>query len=900
MIDKFIYFFGEGKAEGSGQMKDLLGGKGAGLAEMTNLGIPVPPGFTITTQACNFYYANQQKVPASLEEEQRKALERLETVLKKKFGDPQKPLLVSVRSGAKFSMPGMMDTILNLGLNDKTVDGLAKLTDDPRFAYDSYRRFIQMFGNVVLGISKEKFEHQLSQLKTDRGYKLDTEMKSDDWQRLIEAYKKTVDKETQHPFPQDPHDQLRMARDAVFQSWNNDRARYYRKQNKIADDLGTAVTVQTMVFGNMGDTSATGVGFTRNPSTGEKHFYGEYLTNAQGEDVVAGIRTPKAIDGLGREMPKAYEQLRTITTKLEDHYRDVQDFEFTIEKEKLYMLQTRTGKRTATAAVRIAVEMVKEGLIDKKEAILRIDPSQLDQLLHPVIDPSEKVEVVATGLPASPGAASGIVVLTADEAVQVVEEQKKPVILVREETVPDDIHGMDVSQGILTARGGMTSHAAVVARGMGKPCVAGCEALQIDEHKRTLRIGDHVVKAGDYITLDGARGEVIIGKVKLKDAELTDEFATLMEWSDEFRKLKVRTNADTPRDARVAIKFGAQGIGLCRSEHMFFDPQRVPVIQEMILARSAEERAGSLKRIKEWQRTDFEGIFKEMNGLPVTIRLLDPPLHEFLPRREELMVEVAELKFKLQQTDSEPGRTELQQKEKLLERVEQLHEMNPMLGHRGCRLGLTYPDVSQMQLEAIFEAACNVQAQGLKCVPEIMIPLVANLEELRLAKDQVEKTAQKVFSEKNMRVLYLTGTMIELPRAAITADEIARDAEFFSFGTNDLTQTTFGFSRDDIGKFLPFYLENKILRKDPFVSIDRNGVGELMKIAVEKGKSTRGDLKIGICGEHGGDPESVEFCHQLGLHYVSCSPYRVPIARLAAAQAALKESGGTDLSRAQL
>lgn len=900
MSDKFVYFFGEGKAEGSGKMKDLLGGKGAGLAEMTNLGIPVPPGFTITTEACNYYYANQETVPPSLAEEQRKALDRLEKLLNKKFGDPEKPLLVSVRSGAKFSMPGMMDTVLNLGLNDKTVDGLARLTDDPRFAYDAYRRFIQMFSNVVLGISKDKFEQQLTRIKSNRGYKLDTEMKAEDWRGLIEDYKKIVEQETKHSFPQDPHDQLTMARDAVFKSWNNDRARYYRKQNRIPDDLGTAVTVQTMVFGNMGDTSATGVGFTRNPSTGEKHFYGEYLTNAQGEDVVAGIRTPKPIDGLAKEMPPAYDQLRTITTKLEDHYRDVQDFEFTIEKEKLYMLQTRTGKRTTTAAVRIAVEMVNEGLIDKKEAVLRIDPASLDQLLHPVIDPAEKIEVIATGLPASPGAASGVVVLTADEAVQVVHEQKLPVILVREETVPDDIHGMDVSQGILTARGGMTSHAAVVARGMGKPCVAGCEALHIDEHNRTIRVGERHIKAGDYITIDGGKGQLIVGKAKLKDAELTADFATLMEWADEFRKLKVRTNADTPRDARVAIKFGAQGIGLCRSEHMFFDPQRVPVIQEMILARTAEERVGPLKKIKEWQRSDFEGIFREMNGLPVTIRLLDPPLHEFLPRREELMVDVEGLKWRLKQGGAGPLQSELERKERLLARVDELHEMNPMLGHRGCRLGLTYPDVSEMQLEAIFEAACNVQAQGVKCVPEIMIPLVANLEELKLAKDQVEKVAQKVFSQKNMRVLYLAGTMIELPRAAITADEIAREAEFFSFGTNDLTQTTFGFSRDDIGKFLPFYIENKILRKDPFVSIDRRGVGELMRIAVEKGKSTRGDLKIGICGEHGGDPESVEFCHELGLHYVSCSPYRVPIARLAAAHAALKAAGASDLSRAQL
>ena len=900
MSEKFVYFFGEGKAEGTGQMKDLLGGKGAGLAEMTNLGIPVPPGFTITTAACNHYYANNQTVPASLEEEQRSALQRLEKVLKKRFGEIENPLLVSVRSGAKFSMPGMMDTILNLGLNDKTVEGLSQLTGDPRFAYDSYRRFIQMFGNVVLGIPKEKFEHQLSRMKSEKGYKLDTELKPEEWKTLIGVYKNTVQSETGDSFPQDPHRQLMMARDAVFKSWNNDRARYYRKQNKIPDDLGTAVTVQTMVFGNMGDTSATGVGFTRNPSTGEAHFYGEYLTNAQGEDVVAGIRTPRPIDGLREEMSKAYEQLRTITSKLEQHYRDVQDFEFTIEKEKLYMLQTRTGKRTAAAAVRIAVEMEKEGLINKKEAVLRVDPAQLDQLLHPIIDSKEKVNVIARGLPASPGAASGIVVFTADEAVEVVHQQKKPVILVREETVPDDIHGMDVSQGILTARGGMTSHAAVVARGMGKPCVAGCEALHIDEEARTIRVGQHTIRGGDYVTLDGGKGQVILGQVKLKEAELTGEFATLMEWADSFRKLKVRTNADTPRDSAVAIRFGAQGIGLCRSEHMFFDPQRIPVIQEMILARTAEERVGPLKRIKEWQRGDFEGIFREMNGYPVTIRLLDPPLHEFLPRREELMVDVAELKWKLEKSDSAGARKELQEKERILTRVNELHEMNPMLGHRGCRLGLTYQDVSEMQIEAIFEAACNVQKAGIKCQPEIMIPLVATIEELQMAKEQVDAVAQKIFSARNMRVLYLTGTMIELPRAAITADEIARAAEFFSFGTNDLTQTTFGFSRDDIGKFLPFYLENKILRKDPFVSIDRNGVGELMRIAVEKGKAVRGDLKVGICGEHGGDPESVEFCHSLGLNYVSCSPYRVPIARLAAAHATLKEEGATDLSRAQL
>lgn len=902
MTEKYIYFFGDGKAEGNGQMKDMLGGKGAGLAEMTNLGVNVPPGFTITTTVCNLFYENNGKVPDSLLQEQKHYLERVEKTLSKKFGDPSNPLLVSVRSGAKFSMPGMMDTILNLGLNHQTLEGFAKLTGDRRFALDSYRRFMQMFGNVVLGIPKEKFEKQLTAAKQAKDYRYDTEMKAADWQQLIGAYEALVQQETGDTFPQDPLVQLDMARDAVFQSWNNDRARYYRKQNKISDDLGTAVSVQAMVFGNMGDKSATGVGFTRNPSTGEKMFYGEYLTNAQGEDVVAGIRTPKTISGLQQEMPAAYEQLRDITTKLEHHYRDVQDFEFTIENERLFMLQTRTGKRTAAAAVKIAVDMVSEGLITKEEAILRIDPAQLDQLLHPVIDPSQKIEVVATGLPASPGAACGIVVFTADEAVEVVARDHLPVVLVREETVPDDIHGMDVAQGILTARGGMTSHAAVVARGMGKPCVAGCEAIRIHEEDRLFRIGDIVVKAGDYITIDGGKGEVILGRVKLKEAELSGEFATLMEWTDEFRKLRVRANADIPRDAKVAWKFGAQGIGLCRSEHMFFDPQRVPVIQEMILARTAEERKPSLAKIREWQKSDFEGLFREMRGYPVTIRLLDPPLHEFLPRREELMVEVAELKkdLELNHGDRTEIESSLKQKETLLARVNELHEMNPMLGHRGCRLGLTYPDVSEMQVEAILEAACTVVKEGIKCVPEIMVPLVGTAEEFKRAKKQVDEIAERIFGQRGVRVLYLTGTMIELPRATITADQIAQDAEFFSFGTNDLTQTTYGFSRDDIGKFLPAYLEMKILKKDPFVTIDRDGVGELMRIAVKKGRAVRGDLKLGICGEHGGDPESVEFCHSLGLSYVSCSPYRVPIARLAAAQAALKEKGAGDLSRAQL
>lgn len=902
MSEKYIYFFGDGKAEGSAQMKDLLGGKGAGLAEMTNLGVNVPPGFTISTRVCTLYNENGKRVPDFIAEEQKKYLGNLEKTLGKKLGDPANPLLVSVRSGAKFSMPGMMDTILNLGLNDQTVEGLSKLTGDRRFALDSYRRFIQMFGNVVLDIEKEKFEKQLTAIKQKKGYKLDTEMKAEDWSELIALYKQVIEKEKGSPFPQDVHVQLDMARDAVFRSWNNDRAIYYRKQNKIPDDLGTAVNVQAMVFGNMGDKSATGVGFTRNPSNGESHFYGEYLTNAQGEDVVAGIRTPKPIEGLQGDMPKAYQQLREITTKLEKHYRDVQDFEFTIENEKLFMLQTRTGKRTAFAAVRIAVDMVHEGLITKEEAVLRIDPAQLDQLLHPIIDPSQKIDVVAKGLPASPGAASGVIVFTADEAVQVVQEKKVPVILVREETVPDDIHGMDVSRGILTARGGMTSHAAVVARGMGKPCVAGCEALHIDEEKRELRIGDRVVKDGDYITIDGGTGQVILGKVKLKDPELSGEFGVLMGWADEFRTLRVRANADIPRDARVARSFGAQGIGLCRSEHMFFDPERVPVIQKMILARTPEERKPALARIKEWQRSDFDGLFREMNGYPVTIRLLDPPLHEFLPKREDLMVEVAELEFKIQQDPAKKADFEkaLKDKQALLNRVNELHEMNPMLGHRGCRLGLTYPDISEMQIEAIFEAACDVQADGIKCTPEIMIPLVGISEEFKIAKKQVDEIGERTFTRRGIRVLYLCGTMIELPRAALTADQIAKEAEFFSFGTNDLTQTTYGFSRDDIVKFLPQYLEMKILKKDPFVTLDREGVGELLKIAVDKGRSARGALKVGICGEHGGDPESVEFCHSLHFNYVSCSPYRVPIARLAAAQAALKEKGSSDLSKAQL
>lgn len=889
---KYIYFFGNGKADGNGKMKDLLGGKGAGLAEMTNAGVPVPPGFTITTEVCNLFYELGKRVPDGLDEEMRKYMGMIEQAVGNgfRFGDPSRPLLVSVRSGSKFSMPGMMDTVLNLGLNDETVKGLINMTGNERFAWDAYRRFIQMFGNVVLGIEKEEFEHIISEVKKKKKIKLDIELKAEDLKGIVDKFKAKVKQKTKKDFPQDPFEQLKMARDAVFNSWNNPRAITYRKLNDIPNNLGTAVNVQAMVFGNMGDTSATGVGFTRNPSTGEKEFYGEYLTNAQGEDVVAGIRTPHPIANLEKEMPAVYKQLREITDRLERHYRDVQDFEFTIQEGKLYMLQTRTGKRTAQAAVKIAVDMVKEGLITREEAVLRVEPASLDQLLHPIIDPKAKVNVIAKGLPASPGAASGKVVFTADDAVK--HAKKEKVILVRPETTPDDIHGMDAARGILTARGGMTSHAAVVARGMGKPCVAGAESIKVDLKAKKFIVDNVTVKEGDWITIDGGTGRVILGKVPTVEPTVSGDFATLMKWADEVRTMKVRANADIPRDAKLAREFGAEGIGLCRTEHMFFAEDRLPIVQQMILADTTEEREKALAKLLPMQRSDFKGLFETMEGYPVTIRLLDPPLHEFLPKREELMVEIAVMQAK------KASKAAISKKEKLLRRVEELHEFNPMLGHRGCRLGIVYPEITRMQTRAIIEAACELAKKGKKIIPEIMIPLVGITNELKNQKELIKQTAEEVMKKKGVTIEYMIGTMIELPRAAVIADDIAKEAEFFSFGTNDLTQTTFGFSRDDAAKFINYYVDNGILEKDPFQTLDQNGVGLLVKMAVEKGRATRQNLKIGICGEHGGDPASVEFCYNVGLDYVSCSPFRVPIARLAAAQARLKEMGvGTSVSK---
>ncbi len=881
MEKKYIYFFGEGKAEGTGDMKDLLGGKGAGLAEMTNAGIPVPPGFTITTEMCTYFYQHNEKLPDGFDEELKKYLKRLEKVTGKKFGSPENPLLVSVRSGAKFSMPGMMDTILNLGLNDEVVKGLAKISGDERFAYDAYRRFIQMFGNVVMGIDKNKFEKYLEEKKEEKGLKYDSELTGDDLKDIVKKYKQVYKEETGEEFPQDPMVQLKRAIEAVFKSWNNPRAITYRKLNKIPDDLGTAVNIVTMVFGNMGYDSGTGVGFTRNPATGEKEFYGEYLTNAQGEDVVAGIRTPKPISELKKEMPEVYNQLVEITQRLEKHYRDVQDFEFTIEKGTLYMLQTRTGKRTPLAAVKIAVDMVEEGLITKEEGIMRVEPSQIDQLLHPILDPKVKVEPIAKGLPASPGAASGKVVFTADEAEE--KAKKEPVILVRVETSPDDIHGMNAAKGILTSRGGMTSHAAVVARGMGKPCIVGCGALQVDEARKIVKVGDKEIKEGEWITIDGGTGNVMLGKVPTIEGGITGEFKKLMDWADEIRKIGVRTNADTPQDAKKAREFGAEGIGLCRTEHMFFAPERLPIVQEMIMAETEEDRKKALDKLLPFQKDDFKGIFKEMDGFPVIIRTLDPPLHEFLPKREELMVEIALMK------ERKEDRKKIEEKEKILKRVEQLHEFNPMLGHRGCRLGITYPEITEMQARAIIEASCELAKEGIKVIPEIMIPLVGNVNELANQKEVVVEVAEEVMRKYDVKIKYMVGTMIEVPRAALTADQIAKEAEFFSFGTNDLTQMTLGFSRDDAVKFLFFYLDKKILNDDPFMTLDQEGVGQLVEMGIKKGRSTNPNLEVGICGEHGGDPESVKFCHRVGMNYVSCSPYRVPVARISAAQAVIEE-----------
>ncbi len=875
---KYVYFFGEGDAS----MKMLLGGKGANLAEMTRIGLPVPPGFTITTEACAHYYKNNEQWPEGLEEEILKNLKQLEEKSGKKFGDPNNPLLVSVRSGAPVSMPGMMDTILNLGLNDEVVEGLAKLTGDKRFAYDCYRRFIQMFGNVVMGIDHSKFEAILDEVKEEVGAKLDTDLDAEALKKVIQKYKELYKKETGEDFPQEPYEQLKRAINAVFESWNNKRAITYRKIHGIPDDWGTAVNVQMMVFGNMGFDSGTGVGFTRNPSTGEKEYYGEYLLNAQGEDVVAGIRTPKPIVEMEKELPEVFEELKKVYEILEKHYKDMQDFEFTIEKGKLYLLQTRTGKRTAQAAIKIAVDMVKEGLIDKKTAILRVDPNQLNQLLHPQIDRSQPIQVLAKGLPASPGAAYGKVVFDADEAEKLGNEGEK-VILVRPETTPDDIHGVVAAQGVLTSRGGMTSHAAVVARGMGKPCVAGCEAIKIDLDKKQFTVNSTVVKEGDYITIDGGTGEVILGQVKTIPPQLSGDFQTLLSWADEIRKLGVRANADTPQDAQKALEFGAEGIGLCRTEHMFMAPDRLPSVQRMIMAQTEEERRKALDEIEPMQKGDFKEVFRVMEGKPVTIRLIDPPLHEFLPKLEDLLVEVTTLRVK--------GITgpELEEKENLLKIVRNLHEANPMLGLRGCRLGILYPEIVEMQVRAIMEAACELTREGVKVIPEIMIPLVGHRNEIKVLKEKLDEVAQAVIKEYGVDISYSFGTMIEVPRAALVADQIAEYAEFFSFGTNDLTQMTFGYSRDDAeGKFLFYYEEKGILEEDPFQVLDQEGVGQLMQMGVQKGRNTRSNLKCGICGEHGGEPKSVKFCHKIGLNYVSCSPFRVPIARLAAAQAAIE------------
>jgi pyruvate, orthophosphate dikinase len=936
---KYVFFFGGGKADGTGTMKEELGGKGAGLAEMTNAGLPVPPGFTIQTEACREYMRGG--LSSEVDRQMDEALARLEALQGQKLGRGENPLLVSVRSGAKFSMPGMMDTILNLGLNDQSVEALSKRSGNARFAYDSYRRLIQMFGNVVLEIAKSAFDEVFDKKKKQKKIKLDTELDERALKEIVREYKAVVKKHAKRDFPQDPHEQLIMARDAVFRSWNNERAKHYRRINNISDELGTAVNVQAMVFGNLGETSGTGVGFTRNPATGAKEFYGEFLMNAQGEDVVAGIRTPVHISELERIMPHVYRQLREITARLETHYRDLQDFEFTIQDGKLYMLQTRNGKRTGIAAVRAAIEMVNEGMITKNEAIFRVDPNQLYDFLVPRLDEkSTKVEVLATGLPASPGAAVGQIVFSADDAVAKAGhgDKKKPVILVRAETTPEDIHGMEVAAGILTSRGGMTSHAAVVTRGMGKCCVAGAGDVEVNERKREMRVKGQVFYEGDWISLDGTTGRVIKGKLNtLPPSAENEDLQQLMAWAEPFRKIGVRANADIPRDAIQARAFGAEGIGLCRTEHMFFDPSRIPYMREMILAReegfipaalaehnrtsgthltfkelepSAQAevkkrgqelaRRAALKKLLPYQREDFEGLFKAMDGLPVTIRLLDPPLHEFLPKREKLMVDIAILPHATSQQKKsllegyreygKKGKVDLKKLlPELLQRVEELHEFNPMLGHRGCRLGITYPEITEMQSRAIFEAAVAVEKEGVKTHVEVMIPLVATLKEMENQATIVRRIAGAVFKEKGRTVHYLVGTMIELPRAALVADEIAKEAEFFSFGTNDLTQTTFGFSRDDINKFLPSYVAEGLLKQDPFQVIDRDGVGELVRIGIEGGRKTRPNLEIGICGEHGGDPSSVEFCHKVGMDYVACSPFRVLTARLAGAQSGASE-----------
>jgi pyruvate,orthophosphate dikinase len=910
-MKKYVYAFGGGKADGDGKMKDVLGGKGAGLAEMSRAGVPVPPGFTISTEVCNIYFQNNNKLPKEIEEEVSQSLAQLEQQIGKKLGDSSNPLLLSVRSGAKFSMPGMMNTILNLGLNDQTVEGLARLSNNPRFAYDCYRRFIQMFGEVALDIEMSKFDHIFDERKKKVKAKLDTDLKADDLKAIIDDYKKLVKKETGKPFPQDAREQLAMSRDAVFRSWWGKNAVTYRRMEKIPDEIGTAANVQTMVFGNMGDDSGTGVGFTRDPSTGERVFWGEFLLNAQGEDVVAGIRTPHPIADLEKIMPDAYRQLRDITSSLEKHYRDMQDFEFTIEKGKLYMLQTRNGKRTGLAALRVAVEMTKERLIDKREAVLRVAPQQLDQLLHPLFDSAslKSLTKIANGIDASPGAAVGRAYFTADDAVEA--SAKGPVILIRKETTPDDIHGMEVAEGILTAVGGKSSHAAVVARGMGLPCVVGAGGLHIDEHKKqfTVKAGmkDVVVKEGDWISFDGTTADVYLGQAKTKEPDPKSAlFVEFMTWADEFRgKFGVRANADIPRDAKAARQFGAEGIGLCRTEHMFFAEDRIPHMQAMILADDEKTRRKALEKLLAMQRKDFIGLFEAMDGYPVIIRTLDPPLHEFLPKRENLMVDIARLphasgKEKKQMSESY-GISAGDLKKRLpllLKRVEDLHEFNPMLGFRGCRLGIVHPEITEMQARAIFEAAVQVAKKGIQVIPEVMIPLVGFQRELALQKEIVERVAKEVLEKAKMKDLkYMIGTMIEIPRGAVTADQVAEVAQFFSFGTNDLTQTTLGMSRDDYTKFSKKYEELKIFKADPFQTIDQEGVGVIIEQAVKLGRKTKPNLEIGICGEHGGDPNSVEFCYRIGMDYVSCSPYRVPIARLAAAQAAISGADRSESMR---
>jgi len=874
-MGKYVYKFFEGNAN----MRDLLGGKGANLAEMTGLGLPVPRGFTITTEACTRYYQDGQTIAPEIEEEIYKVLKETEEIVGKKFGDPENPFLVSVRSGARVSMPGMMDTILNLGLNDEVVVGLAKLTNNERFAFDSYRRFIQMFSDVVMGISKSKFDKIFDSIKEKYNATYDTELNAEHLKEVVSEYKKLYKAEMGEEFPQDPKKQLMEAVKAVFRSWDNPRAIVYRRLNDIPSDWGTAVNVQEMVYGNMGNDSGTGVAFTRNPATGEKKLYGEFLINAQGEDVVAGIRTPEPIDRLKEINPEVYQQFVQIAEILEKHYKDMQDMEFTIERGKLFMLQTRSGKRTAAAAVKIAVDLVKEGMLTREEALMKIDPKQLDKLLHPDFDQDElkKVQPIAKGLPASPGAATGKIYFSAEDAVEAASKGE-PVILVRLETSPEDIEGMNAAQGILTGRGGMTSHAAVVARGMGTCCVSGCGEIRIfEEEKYFIDKNDKKYVEGDWISLDGSTGNVYGTRIKTKEPELSGDFATIMEWADEFRKLKVRTNADTPKDAAQAVKFGAEGIGLCRTEHMFFEGNRIRAMREMILSRTPEQRKKALEKLLPYQRQDFEEIYIAMEGRPVTIRFLDPPLHEFLPQDPEAIAELAE---------------EMGVPVKELENtISDLHEFNPMMGHRGCRLSVTYPEIAEMQTRAVIEAAINVNKKGINVVPEIMIPLVGEVKELKYVKDVVVRTANELIKKAGIKMEYKVGTMIEIPRAALTADEIAKEAEFFSFGTNDLTQMTFGFSRDDAGKFLEEYYNKKIYDFDPFARLDTTGVGKLVEMAVELGKKTRPDIKLGACGEHGGDPSSIEFCHKVGLDYVSCSPFRVPIARLAAAQAAIRNKG---------